>query len=245
MSVRNLWYLQVVNRALPGSRLSHWRRDDNTVLGNVLIPDTIRAEWDSEYGAMISLSNCEIGKRRLSQTPSLFRAICMNGCIWGQAKGQTFTLNRRGFVDLAEVEKSLIDNIRAQIPLALEGLKQLLNTRTFQTKTSMKALLAQVCQEQRIPKAQASSVLQAWWVERRETPDLARTLFAVVNSITRAGQTQDNRNWLKFDALGGQLATMSADDWSRLTSRAARLKSTEVDAAYARWSPELTPEIAT
>jgi len=236
--VRNEWYLRLVARAVPGGRLSHWRGDDYTIYGNVLIPDTIRDESDSQYGAMISLSNCEIGKRRLIQQPSLFRAICMNGCIWDQAKGLAFKLTRRGLIDLSMLERELIQNIEEQIPLAKSGLDRLLQTRTFETKTSMKPVFAQVCKESRIPKDLASSVLWAWREESRQTPDHCNTLFAVINGFTRAGQAHDNETWVKFDTIGGRLATLERDDWDDLVSRAARLKAKDVDKTFKRWSLE-------
>lgn len=84
--VENAWYLKVLQRLVPDGRISHWKSDEDSILGNLLISDTMRKESDSEYGAMLSLRSSEVQVYRFCQRPSLFRAICMNGCIWGQTK---------------------------------------------------------------------------------------------------------------------------------------------------------------
>ena len=70
--VDNRWYLEQVKNIVPGGRLSHWRGDSDTIFGNVLIPDTIREEDDSDYGGMVSVSNCEIGKRNVKSLRQFF-----------------------------------------------------------------------------------------------------------------------------------------------------------------------------
>ncbi len=241
----NDWYLGVLLRALPGSRLSHWRGDDYTMYGNVLIPDTIRLEADSEYGAMLALSNSQIGKRRLEQVPSLFRAICCNGLIWGQTSGHKFRLNRRGLVERQSVERQIIENIHNQVPLITTYLTQFLNTRSYTTKESMKAILAQVCKDFHIGKEQASAVLQGWWTERRHTPDFQSSLFSVVNAFTRAGQELPNETWVKFDHIGGTLASYNRNRWDSLVSRASRLGAADVDRSFKRWTLESSAAQAT
>jgi hypothetical protein len=243
-SLRNESYLRLLQRAIPDGRLSHWRGDDFTLYGNVLIPDTVRAEDDSEYGAMVSLSNCELGKRRLMQQPSVFRAICWNGNIWGQTKGVEYKLNRRGVVDRAELERQLIRNIEEQIPLALSGLDRFLGTRTYTTTVSMKAIVAQVCKDYHLSREYASSVLRAWHQETQHTPDLRHTLFGVINGFTRAGQAHDNDTWVRFDTIGGSLAALERDKWDGLVSRAATLKAKDVDRAFARWSLDSIPAVS-
>ena len=232
----NEWVLAVIGRAIPEGRLSHRRGDAYTLRANVLIPDTIREEADSEYGALVSFSNCEILKCGFSLRPSLFRAICMNGCIWGETKGQRFRVNRRETPDLGTLEKAIKQHIEAQIPLSISALDRLLATRSFSTSVSIKPVLAQVAQEYRLNKKLALSVLEAWYVESRLTPDLGHTLFGVVNAVTRAGQALDDRTWVKCDELGGRLAQLSRDEWDSLITLASKLTAKEVEARFATWS---------
>jgi hypothetical protein len=107
----------------------------------------------------------------------------------------------------------------------------------------MKAVFAQVCKDNHISRQLASAALQNWWTESRETPDLRNTLFAVINSFTRAGQQQENETWVRFDILGGNLASLDLAGWDALVSRAAKLKLQEVDKSFARWTFESVPTV--
>jgi hypothetical protein len=64
--INNLWYIEIINKAIPNALYSHWRGDADNMYGNILIPDTIRQESDSELGGMLSIGNSEIGMRRLT-----------------------------------------------------------------------------------------------------------------------------------------------------------------------------------
>ena len=74
---------------------------------------------------MLSIGNCEIGKRRISQVPSLFRSICLNGCIWGQCKGKEIKKRHIGEIDLQELSYAIYENIEAQLPLLDAGVRKL------------------------------------------------------------------------------------------------------------------------
>ena len=102
----------------------------------MLIPDTIREESDSDYGGMLSIGNSEIGERRISSMPSIFRAICMNGCIWDQTAGKGINQVHRGKIDLDQLFLVIKENLEVQIPLLPQGIERLLGTRRMAEKNS-------------------------------------------------------------------------------------------------------------
>tara|TARA_Y100000296_G_scaffold39682_1_gene45785 strand:+ start:568 stop:1797 length:1230 start_codon:yes stop_codon:yes gene_type:complete len=218
--VDNMWYMDEIRKILPGGRLSHWRGDADTIFGNILLPDTIidyGQDDDSDYGGMLSIGNCEIGKRRISQMPSLFRSICMNGCIWGQVKGKNISRVHRGTIVLEELRLQIKENIEAQLPLLPQGIERMLGLRAMGTDgVRMKNVIATVCKDNRLSKKESTEVL-AQWVEHERND---RNLFGVVNSVTRAGQTFANDSWVKFDELGGKLLDLNESRWTALTKRA-------------------------
>jgi hypothetical protein len=233
--IDNGWFLEVLKELIPGGRLSHWRGDGDTLFGNVLIPDTIREEKDSEYGGMLSIGNSEIGERRISTLPSIFRAICMNGCIWGATKGKGIGRVHRGTIKLADVKTEIRDNLMIQIPLLPQGIDRLLSTQTLGWKDmSERPVIAQVAKQLKLQKGEANAMLAAFKVEAKQTPELANTLFTVINSLTRAGQDKDynNQTWLKFDEAGGELSMWTKDDFETVVKRAKTLKSEEVDLVF-------------
>jgi hypothetical protein len=232
--VDNRWFLDRMKEFIPGGRLSHWRGDSDTIWGNVLIPDTIREEKDSDYGGMLSIGNSEIGERRVCSVPSIFRAICMNGCIWGATKGEGIRQVHRGEIDLDYLALEIKKNLNKQIPLLTTGIDRLLGTRTLgYDGVSLKPVVAQLAKQFKLNKKQANATLTAYNEERRLTPEYAQTLFGLTNAVTRAGQTLGNEEWFKLDQLGGELISFDADDFSNLIGRAKSLREKEVDEMYA------------
>jgi hypothetical protein len=217
--VDNRWYLETLAEFIPGGRFSHWRGDEDTIYGNVLIPDTIMdyGSDDSDYGGMISVGNCEIGTRRISQTPSLFRAICMNGCIWGQTTGEKIRRVHRGNIDLVKLKMEIAKNIQDQIPLLAPGIKQFLATRAMETgKASVKGVIAAVSSDYKLSKREATEFLEQYITMESEH----RNLFGIINGLTRAGQKFDNKTWVRLDEMAGGLMETSANSWSTILRRA-------------------------
>lgn len=217
--VDNRWYLEILSEFIPGGRFSHWRGDEDTIYGNVLIPDTIMDydSEDSDYGGMISVGNCEIGTRRISQTPSVFRAICLNGCIWGQTEGEKIRRVHRGNIDLDSLKLEIAKNIQHQIPLLAPGIKKFLETRSMEIgKASVKGVIAAISFDHKLSKREASTMLDQYG--RFESDN--RNLFGIINGLTRAGQLLDNKSWVSMDEMAGRLMDMTSERWSTILRRA-------------------------
>jgi hypothetical protein len=230
--VDNRWYLETLAEFVPGGRFSHWRGDEDTIYGNILIPDTIMdyGADDSDYGGMISVGNCEIGTRRISQTPSLFRAICMNGCIWGQTAGEKIRRVHRGNIDLDSLKLEIAKNIQHQIPLLAPGIKTFLATRAMDTgKASIKGIVATVSSDYKLTKREATEFLEQYiTMESGE-----RNLFGIINGLTRAGQKFDNKTWVRFDEIAGSLLETSADRWATILRRADTFTDKDYEKVFA------------
>jgi hypothetical protein len=230
--VDNRWYLDVLGEFIPGGRFSHWRGDEDTIYGNVLIPDTIMdyGSDDSDYGGMISVGNCEIGTRRITQTPSLFRAICMNGCIWGQTSGEKIRRVHRGNIDLAALKLEIAKNIQDQIPLLAPGIKKFLATRSMEIgKASAKGIIASVSSDYKLSKREATEFLEQYVTMEAQNS----SLFGIINGLTRAGQKFDNKTWVKFDEVAGNLLDISADRWNTILRRADTFNDKDYEKVFA------------
>jgi hypothetical protein len=230
--IDNRWYLETMNEHLPGSMYSHWRGDDDTIYGNLLLPDSIidyGQSDDSDYGGMLSVGNCEIGKRRISQKPSLFRSICMNGCIWGKTEGEMIDRRHIGKIDLVDLKKRIVDNIEKQLPLIPIGVRKFLGLQTLKVEGSMKQILGAVCLRSKLDKTESREVLTQFATFEKDD----RNLFGIVNSITRAGQNLSNETWVKFDELGGQLTSYTENDWDRLNAYSKTITSEQIDEVFA------------
>ena len=230
--IDNRWYLDQLRDNLPEGRLSHWRGDEDTIFGNILLPDTIidyGQSDDSDYGGMLSIGNCEIGKRRISQVPSLFRSICLNGCIWGQCKGKEIKKRHIGEIDLQELSYAIYENIEAQLPLLDAGIRKLLALRELEVEDAkMQQVFATVAMDHKMTKKEVSEVFRQWGQFERDD----RNMFGVVNAVTRAGQTLDNMSWVRFDGIGGQLMDTSESRWAGILNRAGSLQDKDLEKVY-------------
>jgi len=211
--------------------VSHWRGDADSIFGNILIPDTIRSEPDSDFGGMLSVGNSEIGTRRISSLPSVFRAICMNGCIWDQEMGTGINKVHRGKINFLELEKLIIENLETQIPLLPQGIERLLGLRAYGCgDTPMTNLLAQTAMDYSLTPTQVSAVYDGWHeeIELLGHKD-SKTAYGLTNSITRAGRKLHNDQWVRFDTIGGEFANLKRDDWDRFRNRADNLSDKQVE----------------
>lgn len=229
--VNNLWYMETLNEILPGSVYSHWRGDNDTIYGNVLMPDSIidyGQDDDSDYGGMVSIGNCEIGRRRIDQHPSVFRSICMNGCIWNQKDG--YIMNRRhiGKIDLNQLRIDITNNIENQIALVPQSVRQFLGTRNLKVDGSMKATLAAVCLRNKVERTHAQEILNQFVTYEKDH----RSLFGIINAITRAGQTFGNESWVQLDSLGGKLMMMKEHEWAHVQTYSNTLTGKEVEETF-------------
>lgn len=222
--VDNRWYLQILAKLMPGSRVSHWRGNADTIYGNVLIPDTIRTEKDSDYGGMISVSNCEIGRRVISQTPSIFRSICMNGCIWGQTEGVELRKRHKG-IDLADLSDKIKANIDSQIPLLTSGIDLLTLTKGWKAETKMFNIFTQLAYEAGVSTADINGIAEEWVKESNET-----TAFGVIDAVTRYGQKMENKDWVRMDTYAGTLTVRK--NWDNLNAKAKTVTEKEMAKAF-------------
>jgi len=229
--VNNGWYLDLLSKLIPGGMLSHWKGDADSIYGNVLIPDTIRQEKDSNYGGMLSVGNSEIGLRRISSCPSVFRAICMNGCIWEQELGVEVDIRHRGQIDFESLAAKIKVNLEKQIPLLPQGIERVLGLRAFGVgDTPLPNLFAQLSIDYSMGKKEVAGVQNAYAQEVKDLgPDEGRTAFGLENAITRFGQTLSNSRWVRFDEIAGNFANMKRDDWDKFRTRAGALSPKQVE----------------
>ena len=153
----------------------------------------------------------------------------MNGCIWGQTKGKGISKVHRGTIDLEGLAANIRQNIEAQLPLLPDGIERFLGIKIHTCdEVPMKNVIGAVCSDKRLGKKESIEVLTQW-IQHERTD---RSLFGIVNAVTRAGQTFDNTGWVKFDELGGSLLDMTENRWDALKKRADTYDEKEVVAIF-------------
>ena len=222
--VNNVWYMELLKKLIPGGLLSHWMGDADSIYGNVLIPDSIRQETDSAYGGMVSIGNSEIGLRRLSNMPSVFRAICMNGCIWEQESGKNVRQVHRGELNLDTLAYTIKSNLNSQIPLLNKGIDTLLSNRSRSFgNCSVDQVLAATAKQFKVTRHNMVGIRKGFDTEVGILGTDAKSAFGLINAITRHGQECEPNEWVAFDQLGGRLSAQSDNQWDSLKGLATSI----------------------
>jgi hypothetical protein len=229
--VNNRWFLETLQEFLPEARLSHWKSTEDTLWGNLLLPDSMKRvseDDDSDFGCMLSISNCEIGLRRINTLPSIFRSICLNGNIWGSVAGEGIRKKHMGVIDLDDLKLRIANTIKLQLPIAAKGIDDFLATRAMATSAPMANIIAMIATENKFHEMEARRVYQAWDLLESHNDNL----FGLVNAVTRAGQSLGSQRWYDFDVLGGALAGMGSNQWDRINSKARGASGQDIVSAF-------------
>lgn len=212
------WYLEILRSIIPGGLVSHFRSDDgcDSIFFNVLIPDSIRAESDSDYGGMLACGNGETGKNRLHSLPSIFRAICMNGCIWDQIDGIGYIMQvHRGEIDLPTLAAEIRDNCNRQIPLLGNGIDSMLATRELYLPNAEPVrVIAATLNALAVPgitRTAADAILLGFENQRTETGRV--TAFDLIQGMTFAAQSLSAELQETVERSAGSAMLWSADRW--------------------------------
>ena len=95
-------------------------------------------------------------------------------------------------------------------------------------------MIAATAETHNIDKRGASAILTSWVADESKIAPVERSLFDIVNSVTRAGQSLDNQSWVKYDELGGLLVNYSDRQWSNLKSRAESYEEKDFTRIYSK-----------
>lgn len=235
--IDNRWYLEQIKQLIPGGRLSHFDfSTGDTFNGNVLIPDTIREEDDSDYGGMISLGNCEIGLRRFEQYPSVFRAICMNGCIWDQSKGYSISQVHKGKIDLKKLAKRIEDNIQKQIPILNKGIDLMFNLRDYDFgDIPARSVLAQIAKDTNMSGVQTIKLYENY----NKFGKVQKNAFGIVDALTRSGQEFGADRWLQYDKAAGDIVAGGEEYWNKILKKAENIEDKDIEKMLKRGERKL------
>ena len=234
--VDNVWYLEQIKdifKNIGGDepRFCHWRGNADTLYGNMLLPDTVYQGDDSDYGGMLSISNCEIGKRRLSILPSVFRSICTNGMIFGQEAGEKFSQVHLGNIDLSLLYTRIVKNINDTLPILKDGMASFMEMRNRTLKTSPSKMLAQIAQDYKLSIGNSGQAAAA--VSEYATHETGyNNLFGIVNAITRAAQTFDPDQHVRMEEVAGNLMSFGETEWDAYNVRANSMSDKVYNKTY-------------
>jgi len=176
--------------SLKDALASHIHNDGDDIFGNVLLPDYMKSEPDSDYGVGIAFRNSEIRNSTFKISPFLFRAICLNGMIWGRQNSE-ITVNQRhmGKIDLNELQ----EQVTIAVKVALTQGNDLLTLMSLSKQVKVEnplATIALLARDQKMTIEQGKLWHKGYLDSLHEANGHVHenTAFGIVNGLTRASQ---------------------------------------------------------
>ncbi len=191
---------------------SHVDNDGDNMFGNLLLPDRLsEIKGDSEYGMGIAFSNSEVGRYTYRVSAFLFRAICLNGCIWDKQSSE-IKVNKKhlGVIDHVDLRKQTKNAVRQALTqgndlLAAMGYTHnigLSEVRDDAGLTEATRLVASLSRKHNLTIEQGKR-----WEQVRVSQYAEPTAFSVVNSLTEAAQKFSGETRFGMEAMAGRILT--------------------------------------
>ena len=249
--IDNLEAMEMIIDALPSkdaikdALASHLHNDGDDMFGNLLLPDNIKSEPDSDYGVGIAFRNSEVRNSTFKVSPFLFRAICLNGMIWGR-QDSSIKVNQRHMGNIDKQE--LREEVRRAIVVALSqgnDLLTLLGHSKHVEVNNPEQVIAQLSRDNKMTIAQGKLWHKGYLESLQEASGHShdRTAFGIVNGLTRSAQqyTGSTREQMETIASAILAPTIDADlqtiskRWGLISERAKSLDDdTVLQYAYIR-----------
>ena len=237
--IDNLEALEMIIDALPkGSSLkdalaSHLHNDGDDMYGNLLLPDNMKSEPDSDYGVGIAFRNSEIRNATFKVSPFLFRAICLNGMIWGR-QNSDIRVNQRhmGKIDRVELGKE----VRHAIAVALTQGNDLLTLMGHAKNVevpNVEQTIAQLSRDNKLTAVQGKLWHKGYIESLTEESGHVheKTVFGIVNGLTRSAKEYNGSMRENLETVASNILAPAIDAdlqaiskrWGLISERASNL----------------------
>jgi len=229
--------MEMIANSLPSltdALASHISNDGDDIFGNVLLPDYMKSEPDSDYGVGIAFRNSEIKNSTFKVSPFLFRAICLNGMIWGRENSKN-QINQKhlGNINRAELQEQVTNAVME----ALSQGNDLLTLLGYSKQVKVERPL-QVIAQLSINEGLTIEQGRAWHKGYLESLNEAsgdlheRSAFGVINGLTRSAQEYKGSMRENMETIASKILSPAIDSdlqaiskkWGRLSDNANQLK---------------------
>jgi len=234
--------MEMIANALPSmtdALASHISNDGDDIFGNVLLPDYMKSEPDSDYGVGIAFKNSEIRNSTFRISPFLFRAICLNGMIWGRQNSE-ITVNQKhlGKIDLVELQNQVKVAIQVALTQGNDMLTLMGHAKQVKVENPL-ATIAMLARDNKMTTAQGKlwhkGYLDSLHEAKGDVHD--KTAFGIINGLTRSAQDfngatreqmETTASFILAPAIDSSLQEISKR-WGMIGERAKQLEDKTIN----------------
>ncbi len=229
--------MEMVANALPSlndALASHLFNDGDDIYGNILLPDYMKSEPDSDYGVGIAFKNSEIRNSTFKISPFLFRAICLNGMIWGRMNSE-INVNQRhmGKIDLGDLQLQVTQAIKVALTQGNDMLTLLGYAKQVKVKNPV-AVIAQLARDEKMTIEQGKLWHKGYLdsLHERHGDVHEKTAFGIINGLTRSAQDYTGSTREEMETLASKILAPSIDSslqeiskrWGLIDARANQME---------------------
>ena len=233
--------MEMVANALPSlndALASHLSNDGDDIFGNILLPDYMKSEPDSDYGVGIAFKNSEIRNSTFKISPFLFRAICLNGMIWGRMNSE-INVNQRhmGKIDLGDLQLQVTHAIKVALTQGNDMLTLLNHAKQVKVQNPI-ATIAQLARDNKMTVEQGRLWHKGYLDSLQESKgDIhEKTAFGIINGLTRSAQDYKGATREQMETTASFILAPSIDSdlqaiskrWGLIDDRAKQLEDKTV-----------------
>ena len=229
--------MEMVANALPSlndALASHLFNDGDDIYGNILLPDYMKSEPDSDYGVGIAFKNSEIRNSTFKISPFLFRAICLNGMIWGRMNSE-INVNQRhmGKIDLGDLQLQVTQAIKVALTQGNDMLTLLGYAKQVKV-TNPVAVIAQLARDEKMTIEQGKLWHKGYLdsLHERHGDVHEKSAFGIINGLTRSAQDYTGASREEMETLASKILAPAIDSslqeiskrWGLIDARANQLE---------------------
>ena len=229
--------MEMVANALPSltdALASHLFNDSDDIYGNILLPDYMKSEPDSDYGVGIAFKNSEIRNSTFKISPFLFRAICLNGMIWGRMNSE-INVNQRhmGKIDLGDLQMQVTQAVKVALTQGNDMLTLLGYAKQVKV-TNPVAVIAQLARDEKMTIEQGKLWHKGYLdsLHERHGDVHEKSAFGIINGLTRSAQDYTGASREEMETLASKILAPAIDSslqeiskrWGLIDARANQLE---------------------
>ena len=235
--IDNVEAMEMVANALPSlndALASHLFNDGDDIYGNILLPDYMKSEPDSDYGVGIAFKNSEIRNSTFKISPFLFRAICLNGMIWGRMNSEISVDQRHmGKIDLDSLQVKITQAIKVALTQGNDMLTLLGYAKQVKV-TDPVAVIAQLARDEKMTIEQGKLWHKGYLdsLHERHGDVHEKSAFGIINGLTRSAQDYTGASREEMETLASKILAPAIDSslqeiskrWGLIDARANQLE---------------------
>lgn len=234
--------MDIIADALPSltdALASHLFNDGDDIFGNILLPDYMKSEPDSDYGVGIAFKNSEIRNSTFRISPFLFRAICLNGMIWGR-QDSSIKINQKhlGNIDLEDLRLQVKNAVKVALTQGNDMLTLMNYAKQVKVENPL-ATIAVLARDNKMTIEQGKLWHKGYLdsLHERHGDVHEKSAFGIINGLTRSAQDYNGATREAMETTASLILAPAIDStlqeiskrWGTIGDRAKQMEQKTVN----------------